>query len=422
MEHTIPAQPEPRVAFFTDSFHEVNGVALTSREFAKFARHNRHPFLAVHPAQPSTEEIRHLKDGPFESCELPTGQTVLGLENDLTFDLMFFRHLGPLEKILSGFRPSLVHVTGPGHLGMLGAILAYRIGVPLVASWHTNVHEFGARRLATCLERFPAGFRDPLAEAAEDASLALTVRFYRLAKVLFAPNPELCEMLQSRCQRPVHYMPRGIDCSLYNPAHRVRQTSTFVIGYVGRVSAEKNVRVLAAVEESLQNRGLSDYQIHVVGNGSERPWLQANLKKGVFHGVLKGQALAAAYADMDVLLFPSETDTFGNVVLEAAACGVPSIVTPKGGPKYLVNPGVTGFIAAEREGFADAVLRLAGDRNLHRAMSAAARNSALSRAWSAVFEAIYEQYREGFSSGVLRGKSGGDPRVGNRTFSARPVS
>jgi len=107
--------------------------------------------------------------------------------------------------------------------------------------------------------------------------------------------------------------------------------------------------------------------------------------------VLRGEALATAYANMDALVFPSHTDTFGNVVLEALASGVPAVVTPDGGPKFIVREGETGFVAPD-EGFAQAIAVLAGDRARLGQMGDAAREYALGCSWDAVFGRVYAGY------------------------------
>jgi glycosyltransferase involved in cell wall biosynthesis len=103
--------------------------------------------------------------------------------------------------------------------------------------------------------------------------------------------------------------------------------------------------------------------------------------------------LARAYANMDVFVFPSFTDTFGNVILEAMASGVPAVVTTGGGPKFLVESGVTGFIAADDAAFSASVIHLAEDRDLRDRMGVLARRNALSRSWDLAFEQVYEAYR-----------------------------
>ena len=130
----------------------------------------------------------------------------------------------------------------------------------------------------------------------------------------------------------------------------------------------------------------------IVGHGSEEASLRANLHHADFAGVLRGADLARAYANMDLLVFPSHTDTFGNVVLEALASGVPAIVTPDGGPKFIVREGATGFVA-EDNAFASAIAMLARDRTLLAKMRASAREHALTCSWDAVFDRVYAGYQ-----------------------------
>jgi Glycosyl transferases group 1 len=131
-------------------------------------------------------------------------------------------------------------------------------------------------------------------------------------------------------------MTRGIDCELFHPSRRTAPRNPLRLGYVGRVTPEKRVRFLVDIEHALLSAGHRDFQMVVVGEGDERPWLERNLHQGVFTGVLRDHALAEAYANMDLFIFPSRTDTFGNVIQEAAASGVPAVVTAEGGPMHLV--------------------------------------------------------------------------------------
>src|SRR5580698_5863761 len=187
----IPSGQAPRIAFFTDSFHEVNGVALTSGEFAGFAKRHGYPFFSVHAGP----ETKHWREGTFETFELQNSKFVLGLEHDLAFDLVFLRHSQRMKKKLAEFRPDVVHVTGPSHAGLLGMLLAHRMRVPIAASWHTNLHEFASRRLANKTEWLPKRSHGTLARLTERPTLDITLQFYRVAKILFAPNPELVDML-----------------------------------------------------------------------------------------------------------------------------------------------------------------------------------------------------------------------------------
>jgi glycosyltransferase involved in cell wall biosynthesis len=390
---------------FCDTFHEVNGAALTCRELVAFARRRGYPLFNLRGG-PAT---RAFEDGSVTVHELRRSFCSLDLGADLKADPFLLRYRSQVRESLRRFRPDLIHFISLGDCGTLAALLARELGVPTVASWHTNVHEFAAWRLRKMLPFLPARWKDGLSGAVERQVLRLTLRFYGTSRLIFAPNPELIGMLEQGTGRTVLPMHRGIDLDLYNPAKRRREDDAFVMGYVGRLASEKNVRFLAKLEQGLLARGHTNFRFLVVGPGSEREWLEANLRHAEFPGVVKGEALARAYANMDLFIFPSHTDTFGNVILEALASGTPPIVTDGGGPKFLVRHGVTGMVGESDEAFIDNVSQLLSDRPRHQAMREAAREEAHKYSWDAVFEGIYEQYR-----GVVEGKMGGavPPRNG----------
>jgi glycosyltransferase involved in cell wall biosynthesis len=379
----------PRVAYFPDSFHEVNGVAHTSRHFEAFARRRNLPFLCVR-AGDRTPAL--LEDGNVWTLELPRGFLSFALEKDLRFDPAFLRHIPLIGEVLDRFRPDLIHITGPSEMGMLGARLAYEMDLPLAASWHTNVHEYLARRSDWFLKLLPK--QSVVTEQTiEDLTLAAAAKFYSMAHVLFAPNAELCALLKRVTKRPCNLMPRGVDADLFHPAKRNRDTGDrdHVLGFVGRLSIEKNVALLAQVQQELEAMGHKSFRFLIVGHGGEESCLRERLPRAQFAGVLRGEELSAAYANMDLFVFPSHTDTFGNVVLEALASGVPAIVTPDGGPKTIVRDGVTGRIVADGE-FAAAVASVLGNPAKHADMRLAARAHALTMSWDAVFDGVYAGY------------------------------
>src|SRR5262249_20799742 len=130
----------------------------------------------------------------------------------------------------------------------------------------------------------------------------------------------------------------------------------------------------------------------VIGDGHERGWMEQNVPNVDLKGLLFGEDLAREYANFDIFAFPSHTDTFGNVVLESLASGVPVVVTPSGGPKYLVREGVTGFIGENESSFLDGVVRLAKDQELREQMAVRAREYALCRYWNRIFDQVYDAY------------------------------
>ena len=379
----------PRVAFFPDSFHEVNGVAHTARNFQAYAQRHGLPFLCVRAALPGTVGGPVLAtDGSVTTLELPRSRASIRMEKDLSFDPLFARYGRVIERALREFKPDIIHMTGPSELGLFAAYFAWRLRVPLAASWHTNVHEYAARRSAWLSRSIPSAGR-----WIEAGTLAATARFYRLAKVLYAPNEELCDLLREKTGRPCNVMRRGVDTALFTPARRTRtgDDGTLVLGYVGRLSVEKNVAMLPQVELALQSAGVSRACFLIVGHGDEEAALRAGLSQAYFMGVQRGEALAQSYADMDLFVFPSETDTFGNVVLEALASGVPAAVTTGGGPKFIVQDGITGAVRPAAQ-LAEAICSLARDKTRLHAMGQAARGYALTCSWDAIFDDVYAGY------------------------------
>jgi phosphatidylinositol alpha 1,6-mannosyltransferase len=400
----------PRVAYFPDSFHEVNGVAHTSRHFEAFARRRNLPFLCVRAGDRAQSLT---KDGNVWTLELPRGMLSFALEKDLRFDPAFIRHVPMIEDVLARFKPDLIHMTGPSEIGMLAAGLAAALELPLAASWHTNVHEYAARGSVWFLRMLPMVQAAATEHRIEDLALAFAARFYSIAKVLFAPNPTLCALLERTTGRPCYLMPRGVDAKLFDPVHRTRSADdqTFVLGFVGRLSIEKNVALLATIQRELEEMGLHDFRFMIVGHGAEEAWLREQLPRAEFRGVLKGKALSEAYANMDLFVFPSHTDTFGNVVLEALASGVPAIVTPDGGPPTIIREGETGRIVPDEE-FAKAVAGVLRNPKLHAAMRQAARPYALTMSWDAVFDGVYAAY-----DGILHGTTDRSRESAARTAS-----
>jgi len=334
-----------------------------------------------------------LEEDNVWTLELPRGFLSFALEKDLRFDPAFLRHIPLIGEVLERFKPDLIHITGPSEVGMLGAGLAHQLGLPLAASWHTNVHEYLARRSSWFLRVLPKRQSAATGQKIEDLTMAAAARFYSVARVLFAPNQELCALLERTTGRKCYLMPRGVDAELFHPGKRRRDADDrdHVLGFVGRLSIEKNVTLLAEVQEELEQMGHRSFRFLIVGHGAEEGWLRERMPRAEIPGVLRGEELATAYANMDLLVFPSHTDTFGNVVLEALASGVPAIVTPDGGPKTIVRDGVTGRIVDD-EDFAAAVAGVLGDPVKHAQMRLAAREYALTMSWDSVFEGVYAAY------------------------------
>src|SRR5262245_42482101 len=146
---------EPRVAFFPDSFVEVNGVAHTSRQLVAYAERRDLPMLCVHGGEAPGRVV----EGAVTKLSLRRGKFGFGLEADFRCDLLFWRHAKQAIEAAREFKANVVHITGPNDTGQLGAYVAYRLRLPLVMSWHTNLHEYAARRLNKLTRPLPKAWR-----------------------------------------------------------------------------------------------------------------------------------------------------------------------------------------------------------------------------------------------------------------------
>lgn len=379
-----------RVAFFPDSFVEVNGVATTSRRLVRYAEERGLPLLCIHAGS----ETSVAYSGEVRTLSLKRSPASISMDEGLAFDPAFQRHCGRVMRELAEFRPDVLHITGLNDVSIAGSYAAWRLGIPMIGSWHTNLHEFAGRRLARSLGFLPAGARDGLQSLVERKIFDGAMLYYRMPKTIMAPNPEFVDMLGRRTRREVRLMGRGVDTILFSPDKRSKSDGRIRLGFVGRLRAEKNPRILAEIERLLLEAGMEGFEFLVVGEGTERAWLEKELRNACFTGFLEGEALARAYADMDIFIFPSETDTFGNVAQEAMASGVPVIVSDKGGPKFVIREGETGLVAADAGQFAEHILGLARDPERLRRMKADARAFALTRSWDSVFGALWHAYRD----------------------------
>jgi glycosyltransferase involved in cell wall biosynthesis len=379
-----------RIAFFPDSYTEVNGVALTSNKLTDFARRKGYPFLCIH----ADKKTEILKNGEYTEFCLKRSRLSFSLDEDLSYDPFFNRHLSRIGKEIESFNPDVIHITGLNDVSIIGAYLAWKRQIPLLASWHTNIHEFAARRLDKMFRFLPGSTRNSLTGFAERKILAGSVLYYKMAKMVLSPNQELVDMLGTGTGRQSRLMQRGVDTNFLTPEKRTTDDGKIRLGFVGRLRAEKDVRLLAQVEKTLLDAGRSNFEFLIVGEGTEREWLSQNMKTAKFTGFLSGEDLAEAYANMDIFVFPSATDAFGNVVQEANASGVPAIVSDRGGPKFIIRHGVTGFIAESPEEFSRYSLELLDDQEKLSKMKKAAREFAHERSWDSVFEKVYAAYGE----------------------------
>jgi glycosyltransferase involved in cell wall biosynthesis len=299
--------------------------------------------------------------------------------------------LPAMVDALAEGRHDLVHVCSPGPAGVAAALIARIMELPLVGSYHT---ELG----------FYAGLRsgDRRLRAGVDMALAA---FYGQCSVVLSPSHSADESLRAlglSAQR-IGRWDRGVDTARFDPALRDRcnGASRLTVLYAGRLTMEKGVELLADAFTAAHRRD-PRLQLVVAGGGPEEKALRERLgERATFLGWLEGEALARAYAGADMFLFASRTDTFGQVVLEAQASGLPVVAVDEGGPSALVEDGRTGLLrAADPDELANAVCELAASPALRRRLSAAALESVRVRSWDAALERLAEGYERALAGGA----------------------
>ncbi|HEY0426489.1 MAG TPA: glycosyltransferase, partial [Pyrinomonadaceae bacterium] len=377
-----------RVALFADTFHEVNGAANVLRRLTDFAKTNGYPFLCIRTGK----KTRVWEDGNIKILELERSRASISIDSELEYDPLLWRHKSLIKRTLKDFQPGVLHLTGFNDVSQLGFYFAHFHNLSAVASWHTNGHEYASCRLLSRFSWLPDKLQNVWKKAIEKCVLVGSMKMYFLAQVQLAPNEELVSQMRKMTKRPSFLMSRGVDTNLFSPSKRQRTDDVFTIGYVGRLRSEKNVRFLAEIDAALKKTGSTNYRFLIVGDGTEQDWLQRNISQAEFTGVLCGEDLARAYANMDLFAFPSKTDAFGNVVLEAMAAGVPSVVMPEGGPKFLIEHETNGFVARDNQDFCAIINRVVKERESFSEMKASARKTALSHSWEKIFENVFQKY------------------------------
>jgi len=368
------------VAIFTDNdFGKINGVTTTLRACLRFAP----PDIRLRVYTSDTHGV----DTP-DYLALRSWGMGIPFYREMQ---IFLPRLPSLLRHARRDGTDLVHLTTPGPIGLAALWVARRLGVPLVGSFHTDLARYatllsGSARLGSLMGTF------------------LRWPYGRCVRV-FVPSEATAEMLRAaRIARDRYVVwARGVDSREFTPARRSAalrtawgaDAGTPVVMYAGRVSREKNLAVLPETEARLQAAGLS-HRLVIVGDGPMRGELQALLPSAVFTGAVPHDRMPEYLASADVFAFPSRTDTAGNVVLEAQACGLPAVVTDEGGPREHVKPGQSALVTDGRRpgAFVAAVEALLRNADARSRMATAAREFACTRDWASSLEPLFRTYRE----------------------------
>jgi glycosyltransferase involved in cell wall biosynthesis len=368
--------PGGRIAMFTDTYDEVNGVATVLHALVGHAARSDWPFALVTCGAERASEPAHESFAAVDVLSLSVYQE-------------FPFAVAPVFEVLRWCEDTdvrLIHAATPGPVGMVAALLARSLGIPLVGTYHTDVPRLGFFLT-----------RDRLLE---ELLWSYVRWFYGQCEVVFCPSRAVKDDLSEHGVRArFEPLDQAVDERHFTPERRRAEVNRELGGgkkvvlWVGRVSAEKGLAALAAVNAELLARR-NDVQLVVVGDGPYRDEFQRMAPQASFLGVRVGEELAEIYASADVFVFPGLAETFWQVLLEAAASGLPSVVTAGAGVDENVVRGVTALEVApgDVQGFVAAVERLLDDDALRASMGAAARRHALRRSWPVTFAHVRRVY------------------------------
>jgi glycosyltransferase involved in cell wall biosynthesis len=375
------------VAHFTDTFEDVNGVAWTiKRQLTAAARH--------------TKSLHVLTCGPEVKAEAEADQEgVYHFVPVSTFNLPEYPdqsvHCPPFLDLLTHcFRHkySMLLAATPGPMGLAALAISRILRIPCHGTYHSAFPDYVLTLTGDT--------------SMEDACKKYMYWFYNQLDTVYAPSQATAgelEELGVDSERITVY-PRGVDTDIFHPAQKNGfyakwlQSDILKMVYVGRVSREKNLHILAQAF-AMACKKVQNCCLVIVGDGPFLSDMQA-MTKGlsvIYTGVLDKQELAQAYANADMFVFPSATDTFGNVVLEAQASGLPVIVTDKGGPRENMIPEKTGLVctAGDPTELCQAMVTLANDPHLLKTMGDQAREYIRTRDFDAAFLDMWEMFKKG---------------------------
>lgn len=370
-----------RVALVTSSYNYIrDGIALTlNRAVGHLERHGVEVLIFA-PVGPVPALQHEGTIVPVSSIPLPSRpeyRLALGLPRRV-------------QRRMAAFAPDLVHIAVPDLLGFAALRYARKRNTPVVASYHT--------RYETYLRHY--WFVRPA-----KAQLMRYLRwFYNSCREVYVPSPCMAEtLLQDGVTTKLRLWPRGVDTEQFHPRKRRMEwrarygiaESDVVVIQVSRLVREKQLDTFAAALQLLDQQKVP-HRVVITGDGPERRALQHSLPQAIFTGALAGEELSAAYASADIFFFPSTTESFGNVTLEAMASGLPCICADATGSRSLVRDGDTGYLVRPGEAaeFAGQIRRLIEDRELRQAMGSSARMRSLEYSWDEAMGRLLGYYQQ----------------------------
>jgi glycosyltransferase involved in cell wall biosynthesis len=388
-ELDAPRGPPLRIAYVTETYPpEINGVANTVHRAVAWLVDRGHAVQLVRPRQPSdARAVNGLNDATAGAQQMPMQLFTYGMPIPMYPELrMGFAWPGRLATIWQRTRPELVHIATEGPLGWAALRAAQRLRIPASSDFRTNFHLYSAHYGLSIIQ---------------PAALAYMRWFHNRTRLTTVPTRALHALLAEAGFRNLAVIGRGADTRLFSPQRRSDEQrrawgagpDDLVVLYAGRLAPEKNVALVLRAFQAMQ-RARPGLRLVLVGDGPQRATLAGAAPQAVFAGWQRGEDLARCYASADVFLFPSMTETFGNVVVEALASGLGLVAFAHGAAGEHVRDGIDGLLAqlGQHEQFLAQAQRIASDDALRARVRAGARSTATALSWDTILERLEQAF------------------------------
>lgn len=366
-----------RVAIFTDTFTpQVNGVAKTLERLTKYFQKENIAYSVFAP-QHTAEDNFVTNVNKMRSIPL----TILYPECRFAFPTP------RIKRELLAFKPDIIHIATPFNMGLCGLYYAKKLNIPVVGSYHTD---------------FDAYLRYYKIEFLSNMLWNYLKWFHSHMQKNFVPSPETLHQLKKKGFQQLYIWGRGADCTLFHPTYnkdlfrkKYNITAEYILSYIGRLAPEKDIDTLQTLIQTT-NKERDDIHWLIAGDGPLAKGLHENVQKTnvTFTGYLQGKDLAEVYASSDLMVFPSTTETFGNVVLESLACGTPVIGANSGGVKNIITDGKTGVLCEPKneDSFLSSIYELLNNEEMRKQISLDARSYATTQSWDEISSNLLMHY------------------------------
>ncbi len=379
VERIVPDKPSLRVAVVTETYPpDINGVAHTVSIVVTGLRERGHEITLIRPRR-QEEDTQHTNPG-----ELLVRGAPIPMYKQLRMGLPA---LGSLRKLWTERRPDLVHIATQGPLGWSAARAAHKLGIPVSSDFRTNFHAYS--------KLYGLGWL-------KSTIVSYLRKFHNAARCTMVPTQRLKDELVMGGFERLIVVPRGVDTEKFSPAHRnnsLRESwgagpGTVVLLSVGRLAVEKNLEVVVNAYGRLKQSG-ENVKLIFVGDGPETLALQRLCPDAIFAGTKRGKDLAEHYASADLFVFPSLTETFGNVTLEAMASGLCVVAYDHAAAGQLIINSQNGLLLTPNDeaGFIAAAQEIARDVTHRAEIRSHARETALKNSWSIILSRTEEIFR-----------------------------